>query len=397
MRLADLVKQSVLSLVGRPARSLMTVVGVAIGVCALVAVTSLSSSAQTAISGEFDLAASNRVIVIAAQDSHPFDALVRAAPYVLRIHGVAAAGVTAVLRNRSGRVSLASCASGCAPPSVSAAIVSTGPGGLPARGATLVSGSLLDGRHQGITASCAVEESLARRLGIDASYAALGLTMFLDGRACVVESVVRAAAGDSALTAAVIVEHGAEPRLTPGADWNNPELYLRTQTAAAQQVGQEAPFAIDPLAPEAYVALVPPQPSQLRASVLGQVRTLVIGLTGIALVVGALGVAATVSTSVYERRPEIGLRRALGARRQTVAGQFMMEALMLGLVGGVEGTLAGLTVAALVCLARDWLLSAPVVLLLCAPLVGGVVGLLAGSQPSLRASRVAAADAVRGL
>jgi putative ABC transport system permease protein len=84
-----------------------------------------------------------------------------------------------------------------------------------------------------------------------------------------------------------------------------------------------------------------------QADAKGALDTLCPGLGAVALVVGAIGVANIMVISVLERRQEIGLRRALGATRGQIRAQFMSEAILLSLAGGIAaaviiGSLAGL-------------------------------------------------------
>ncbi|MDE0237572.1 MAG: ABC transporter permease, partial [bacterium] len=99
--------------------------------------------------------------------------------------------------------------------------------------------------------------------------------------------------------------------------------------------------------------------------------------------------------SVLERRGEIGVRRALGARKIHIAAQFLIESMLLTLLGGLVGIVLGLSVVAVVTLVLDW----PMTVELSFVGVGlGVtlgVGLVAGMYPSWRASRMDPAEAVR--
>ncbi len=73
----------------------------------------------------------------------------------------------------------------------------------------------------------------------------------------------------------------------------------------------------------------------------GAYNGLLLGLGAVALLVGGVGIANVMVISVLERRSEIGLRRALGASRRHVAEQFLAEALLLSVLGGVAGTVIG--------------------------------------------------------
>ena len=135
---------------------------------------------------------------------------------------------------------------------------------------------------------------------------------------------------------------------------------------------------------------------EARAAAASAFTTLFLGLGAVAVLVGALGIANVMLMAVLERRNEIGLRRALGATRGHIVGQFLAEAVLLAGVGGVAGALLGSLVAAAYAVSQGWLVALPV-----AGVVGGVAGgrrwsaALAGFYPALRAANTPPTDALR--
>jgi putative ABC transport system permease protein len=98
--------------------------------------------------------------------------------------------------------------------------------------------------------------------------------------------------------------------------------------------------------------------------------------------------------SVLERRSEIGLRRALGANRGQIRGQFLTESVALSVLGGIAGTALGLLATAGYATYHDW----PIVVPLSSTLAGlggaVAVGVIAGVYPSVRASRLTPTEAL---
>ena len=99
--------------------------------------------------------------------------------------------------------------------------------------------------------------------------------------------------------------------------------------------------------------------------------------------------------AVLERRGEIGLRRALGARSGQIAGQFVAEAIVLGGLGGIAGVICGalgvLTYATL----QGQAVTIPLVVLVGGPVVALVVGVIAGLYPAISAARLSPTSALR--
>lgn len=99
--------------------------------------------------------------------------------------------------------------------------------------------------------------------------------------------------------------------------------------------------------------------------------------------------------AVLERRGEIGLRRALGARSGQIAGQFVAEAIVLGGLGGLAGRLLGAAGVFVYAGIQGQAATIPLVVLIGGPLVALVVGVIAGLYPAISAARLSPTSALR--
>lgn len=172
-------------------------------------------------------------------------------------------------------------------------------------------------------------------------------------------------------------------------------LYVRTTPAAVDDVRRVLPATANPGSPEQVDVSRPSDALAARDAVDTTLTTLLLVLGAVALLVGAVGIANVQIIAVLERRTEIGVRRALGARRRHVAWQFLVESSMLAVLGGVGGVAVGTAVTAVVATNRGWSLAVPA-----SALAGGVgialaIGALAGLVPAARAARLDPALAVR--
>lgn len=176
--------------------------------------------------------------------------------------------------------------------------------------------------------------------------------------------------------------------------------YLEGSTFHPQEVQQAAAQTVKILehrhrSEGKYMSETLEQQMEMVNKVTG-VMTLVIGcIAGISLLVGGIGVMNIMLVSVTERTREIGLRMALGARRRDLLIQFLIEAVVLCLIGGIIGTMLGVGGAFLIAKLAKWppLISWSTILL--AFLFSAGVGVLFGLLPANKASRLDPIEALR--
>lgn len=132
-------------------------------------------------------------------------------------------------------------------------------------------------------------------------------------------------------------------------------------------------------------------------AILAGIAVIIVPVALAGLVVGGVGVMNIMIVTVTERTAEIGVRRAIGARRRDVLAQFLVEAVILTSIGGLLGILVGLLLAWLASLALGFPLSIPAWAVVTGLLTSAAVGLFAGVYPAIRAARLDPVVAIRGV
>jgi putative ABC transport system permease protein len=382
--LKDRLRVASVGLRFRPLRAALSALGIAIGTAAIVAVLGLSASSQAGLIAQINRLGTNLLTVEPGQSfsGGPAQLPGEAPGRITLLDGVEQVADTALIDGRNVYRS--------------PLVPVSNTGGLQVRATSL---NLLSVLGTGVASGDWLNEGTARepvavlgavaaeQLGIDRVYPEK--RTWLGGQWFSVAGILQPSplvpeVDESALIGFPIA--GVPPPTS---------IYVRAATGHETAVQSLLAQTANPEAPYEVAVSQPSDVLTARAAAAGAFNSLFLGLGAVALLVGAVGVANIMIISVLERRSEIGLRRALGATKAHIRTQFLAESMLLAVIGGVVGVLAGAAATAIYAGSKGWALVIPA-----EAWVGGiasalVIGALAGLLPAVRASRLPPTAALR--
>lgn len=173
------------------------------------------------------------------------------------------------------------------------------------------------------------------------------------------------------------------------------KIYARVDPSRVDETADALTTAIGLGGPDEVKTDVKSEALELAAQSDRQLQLIVVSMGLLAIIVGGLGIANVMSISVIQRSSEIGIRRALGHTRRIIAVQFLLEAVVVGVIGGVCGVLLGMlaifvgaSIAGWVFVMAPWLAPAGIVLAI-------TISVMAGLYPARRAARLEPLETLR--
>ncbi|WP_066520328.1 ABC transporter permease [Curtobacterium ammoniigenes] len=376
---------SVLAVTRRWRRQLLTVAAVAVGTATLVCVQGLSETAAHETAATVDRLRSNRVIA-----ALPHDAWTRSEQELTqRIRTTGGALRAGTYTDSDGGAPHVSAQPPLADEPVRVASVITTAEGLDARGARIVAGTF-SADPDGIADGVLIGAALAKELRLSPTDGSN--TLRVNGVSVFVSGVVRDGLDGSSANTSVLLPPATAQRL--GILPEQRAMQIMAHAGNADALADVLPVAVFPEDPENVSIGTDPSPEQLRRQLLSGSRAFVVSISTIVLISALAGFVTTMQIAVRERRREIGIGRAMGETRASIGTRFLLEATILGLIGGAAGFALGVLVAATGAQLQNWSLILRPELLLVLP-ASALVGAAAGAFPAWTASRVNPADLLR--
>jgi putative ABC transport system permease protein len=388
LRAFDVVRLAAYGLRARPLRVVLSALGIAIGIAAMIAVVGISTSSRAQLNQLLSDLGTN--LLSAGPGTSMFGEAATMPPESVAMIGripaveaVSAAGqLPHVKVYRTDRIP-ASQSGGMA---VFVARLNL----LETVGARIAAGAWLN-EATAQYPTVVLGARAAARLGIGPNL--VGQPIWLGGRWFTVVGILEPVSLVPALDLwALIGWPAAERSLDFEGDITT--LYVRAEPTAVEAVRDLLARTANPEQPNEVDVARPSDALAAEAATDVAFTVLLLGLGAVALLVGGIGVANTMVISVLERRAEIGLRRSQGATRGHIRIQFFGEALLLALLGGGSGILIGWLVTVAYARLQDWPVDIPLWVV-----AGGmgatlVIGGIAGLYPAIRAARLAPTEAL---
>lgn len=407
MSLAQIIIESLESLNSNKLRSGLTILGIVIGVAAVIAMLAIGQGAQDTITGEISGIGTNLLFVFSGNEQanlRNVRPLTMADAEALN-DLFAAPSVEAVAPViQSGNVRVASSTE-----QTTATVTGVTPAYEPVRNYAVAEGSFItEEQNLGRASVVLLGPELAEKL-FGRSEGLVGETVRLEGQPFRVIGVLQSRGGGafgSEDNVALIPMSTARARIIRRSGDRVDVIFV--QAASAESVPQATEEIAQILrtrhrtevGADDFTVLSQQDFLQVAASITGVFTTFLGGIAAISLLVGGIGIMNIMLVSVAERTREIGLRKALGARRKDILVQFLTESSLLSLIGGLVGIVLGWLIATAVgqfAAASGTPFNPNISLnaVLLATLFSAAVGLFFGIYPANRAAALEPVEALR--
>jgi putative ABC transport system permease protein len=386
LHIADVGRTSTVGLRSRMTRAVLSALGIAIGIASMVAVLGLSSSSKSELLATLDRLGTNLLTVEAGQGigRGPSELPDTAASMIGRIGPVEETAAVATVDANVYRTDLmpSDRTNGLSVQAVDLSLLDTLAG-------TVRKGRWLDGATASYPATV-LGAVAAERLGI----IDLPAKVWIGDQWFTVIGILDQFELSPDLDRAALVGFGtAEDFL--GSDGVPSVIHVRSNPEYTDEVMAVLAATANPINPEEVEVSRPTDALEAREAADDAFTALFLGLGAVALLVGGVGIANVMVISVLERRGEVGLRRALGATRGHIAVQFLGEALLLSVIGGIAGVALGYAVTMIWSGYKGWEVLVPQIAILGGLGAAVLIGSLAGFYPAIRASKMSPTEALR--